>query len=146
MCAAVDEKIQGAAGRQAHHRGVRDRGAERVVQVRHDRPVRAGRSGGEEPGREGAVGRAARFGHVEGRPTGGVAGRLGAPADAAGTVPETLDRLSPELEADARRSLAALVIAAGWLIWALVAAFIVFLIFSLAMFYVGMLDSALEGI
>lgn len=63
-------------------------------------------------------------------------------ADAAGTVPETLDRLSPELEADARRSLAALVIASGWLIWMLVAAFIIFLIFSLASFYVGMINDA----
>ena len=67
-------------------------------------------------------------------------------ADASGTVPESLERLSPELEADARRSLTALVITAGWLIWMLVAAFIIFLIFSLAMFYVGMLDNALEGL
>ncbi len=35
---------------------------------------------------EGAVGRAARFGHIEGRPAGAVDGRLGAPADDAGTV------------------------------------------------------------
>lgn len=63
-------------------------------------------------------------------------------ADAAGTVPETLERLSPDLEADARRSLSGLVIASGVLIWMLVAAFIIFLIFSLASFYVGMINDA----
>lgn len=54
-------------------------------------------------------------------------------ADAAGTVPETLDRLSPELEADARRSLAALVIASGVVVWLIVALFIIFLIIKLYM-------------
>jgi type IV pilus assembly protein PilC len=67
-------------------------------------------------------------------------------ADASGTVPETLDRLSPELQADARRSLSALVVAAGWLIWMLVAAFIIFLIFSLAAFYVGLINEAARGL
>jgi type IV pilus assembly protein PilC len=67
-------------------------------------------------------------------------------ADASGTVPETLDRISPELEADARRSLTALVIASGWLIWMLVAGFIIFLIFSLASFYVGTINDALKGL
>ena len=67
-------------------------------------------------------------------------------ADASGTLPESLERLSPKLEADARRSLAALVISAGWLIWMLVAAFIIFLIFSLASFYVGMINDAAKGI
>jgi len=66
-------------------------------------------------------------------------------ADASGTLPESLERLSPKLEADARRSLAALVISAGWLIWLLVAAFIIFLIFSLASFYVGMINDAAKG-
>jgi type IV pilus assembly protein PilC len=67
-------------------------------------------------------------------------------ADASGTLPESLERLSPKLEADARRSLAALVITSGWLIWMVVAAFIIFLIFSLASFYVGMINDAAKGI
>jgi type IV pilus assembly protein PilC len=67
-------------------------------------------------------------------------------ADASGTVPETLERISPELESDARRNLAALVIASGWLIWMIVAGFIILLIFRLASFYVGTINSALEGL
>ena len=43
-----------------------------------------------------------------------------------GTVPETLNRLSPQFEDQARRSLRALASAAGWAVWCLVAAFIVF--------------------
>lgn len=67
-------------------------------------------------------------------------------ADASGTVPETLSRLSPQLEGDARRSLAALTIASGWVIWMIVAAFIIFLIFSLASFYLGQLNEAARGL
>ncbi|MGC1276234.1 MAG: type II secretion system F family protein [Planctomycetaceae bacterium] len=63
-------------------------------------------------------------------------------ADHSGTVPESLHRLSPELEADARRSLSALTVAAGTLVWLIVAGFIIFLIFSLASFYIGMLNDA----
>ena len=66
-------------------------------------------------------------------------------ADASGTVPESLERLSPQLEQDAQRSLAAMVIVSGWLIWMFVAAFIIFLIFSVASFYTGMLYDAAEG-
>lgn len=65
-------------------------------------------------------------------------------ADHSGTIPESLERLSPELEADARRSLSALTVAAGTLVWLLVAAFIIFLIFSLASFYIGMLNKAAD--
>ena len=43
-------------------------------------------------------------------------------------------------------STAALVIASGWLIWMLVAGFIIFLIFSLASFYVGTINDALKGL
>jgi type IV pilus assembly protein PilC len=67
-------------------------------------------------------------------------------ADTSGTIPETLERLSPKFEADARRSLAALVIASGVVIWMIVAAFIIFLIFSLFSFYVGMINDAAKGI
>jgi type IV pilus assembly protein PilC len=65
-------------------------------------------------------------------------------AETSGTVPETLDRLSPDFEAQARRALQALASATAWLVWCLVAAFIVFLIFRVMMFYVGQLNSALE--
>ena len=58
-------------------------------------------------------------------------------AETSGTVPEALDRLSPELEAQARRSLEALASVLAWLIWCLVAAFIVFLIFRIFQFYIG---------
>lgn len=61
-----------------------------------------------------------------------------------GTVPETLERLSPQLEDQARRSLAAMTTALAWLIWSLVAALIIFLIFRIAFMYIGMLNSALN--
>lgn len=62
-------------------------------------------------------------------------------SEMSGTVPESLHRLSPEFEAQARRSLAALTVAAGWGIWGMVAAFVIFLIFKLAMWYIGMINS-----
>jgi type IV pilus assembly protein PilC len=63
-------------------------------------------------------------------------------AETSGTVPEALHRLSPQFEEQARRSLSALTVTLAWGIWGLVAAFIVFFIFRLAMFYVGMLSDA----
>ncbi len=63
-------------------------------------------------------------------------------AETSGTVPETLERLSPQFEDSARRSLRALAVAFGWMVWALVAGFIIFAIFSLASFYIGMLENA----
>jgi len=66
-------------------------------------------------------------------------------ADASGTVPETLERLSPELEADARRSLTALVVASGVAVWMVVAAFIIFLIFKLFItFYIQPMQDVLD--
>ncbi|MDB5341548.1 MAG: epsF 4 [Planctomycetaceae bacterium] len=67
-------------------------------------------------------------------------------AETSGTVPETLQHLSPQFEDSARRSLRALAMAFGWVVWALVAAFIIFAIFSLASFYIGMLNDAAKGI
>ncbi|WP_171183757.1 type II secretion system F family protein [Alienimonas chondri] len=66
-------------------------------------------------------------------------------AEASGSVPEMLDRISPDLEADARRSLTTLSAAVGWLVWSIVAAFIVWLIFSMVFRYLGMLDAAARG-
>lgn len=66
-------------------------------------------------------------------------------AEASGTVPETLERLSPQFEEQARRSLAALAIMMGWLVWSIVAVFIIYIIFSFVMKYVGMINAAASG-
>ena len=63
-----------------------------------------------------------------------------------GTVPETLNRLSPQFEDQARRSLRALATAAGWAVWCIVAIFIIFLIFRIVFWYTGMIDDALRAI
>jgi type IV pilus assembly protein PilC len=65
-------------------------------------------------------------------------------AETTGTVPETLERISPELEGQARRAMDMLASAAAWSIWCLVATFIVFLIFRVAMFYIGQLNDAVN--
>jgi type IV pilus assembly protein PilC len=48
--------------------------------------------------------------------------------------------LSPQFEDQARRSLRALAITAGWLVWLCVAIFIIFLIFRIVLWYTGMLN------
>lgn len=63
--------------------------------------------------------------------------------ETSGTVPETLDRLSPQFEEQARRSLRILAETLGWIVWILVAAFIIFVIFSIALKYVGMINENL---
>ena len=65
-------------------------------------------------------------------------------AETSGTVPEALHRLSPQFEDQARRSLRALAVACGWAVWASVAAFIVFLIFRVVLWYTGMLSGFAE--
>ena len=62
-------------------------------------------------------------------------------AETSGTVPEALLRLSPQFEDQARRSLRALTAAISWLVWLCVAAFIVFFIFRIMLWYVNMLGS-----
>ncbi|MCA9081173.1 MAG: type II secretion system F family protein [Planctomycetaceae bacterium] len=64
--------------------------------------------------------------------------------ETSGTVPETLDRLSGQFEEDARRSMSAMAMAAGWLIWAGVATFVIVMIFKLAFFYLSIIDGALQ--
>lgn len=61
-------------------------------------------------------------------------------AESSGTVPEALARLSPDFEDQARRSLKVLAETAGWVVWALVAGLIVFVIFSIFSKYVGMIN------
>ena len=64
--------------------------------------------------------------------------------EASGTVPETLDRLSPQLEEQARRSLSAMTTALGWVIWSMVATLIIFFIFRIALMYIGLLNNAVN--
>lgn len=62
-----------------------------------------------------------------------------------GTVPEALQRLSPQFEEQARRSLHTLAMALGGAIWLTVAVFIVFFIFRIVMLvYIGPLNEALR--
>ena len=63
-------------------------------------------------------------------------------SETSGTVPEALHRLSPQFEDQARRTLRALAITAGWAVWATVAAFIIVMIFRVMLWYVGMLNAA----
>jgi type IV pilus assembly protein PilC len=63
-----------------------------------------------------------------------------------GTVPEALQRISPQLEEQARRSLSALTLALAWLVWAMVAALIIFIILRVFMGYVALLNDLSKGI
>ena len=62
-------------------------------------------------------------------------------AEHSGTVPEMLAHMSPTYEEDARRSLSQLTTLLGWVIWLMIAAFIIFLIFRVAMIYLGMITN-----
>jgi len=66
-------------------------------------------------------------------------------AEQSGTVPEALHRMSPQFEDDARRSLQMLATALGWGVWGCVAAFIIFVIFTIVLWYLGEIDKALNG-
>ena len=63
-----------------------------------------------------------------------------------GTVPEQLERLSPQLEDQARRSLATMTGALAWLIWAMVAALIIFIIFRVMLSYIALINEAGRGL
>lgn len=65
-------------------------------------------------------------------------------AEISGTVPEALHRLSPQFEDNARRSLHALTNAAGWACWIAVAGFIVYIVFTIVLWYIGMLNDAID--
>ena len=67
-------------------------------------------------------------------------------AETSGTVPETLYRLSPQFEDQARRSLKSLTTMLSGGIWLMVATFIVFFIFRFFMWYVGMINDAVRGV
>jgi type IV pilus assembly protein PilC len=65
--------------------------------------------------------------------------------ETSGTVPETLERLSPQFEEQARRSLVILAVALSWVVWSVVAMFIIFIVFRVVMKYVSMINSAASG-
>ena len=66
-------------------------------------------------------------------------------SETSGTVPEALDRLSPQFEEDARRSLKALTTVAAWGVWLCVAGFIIYVIFKIILWYRGLLDSFIQN-
>ena len=66
-------------------------------------------------------------------------------AETSGTVPEMLQRLSPQFEDQARRSLKGLTAAVSLLVWLLVATFIVFFIFRFFLWYIAMINDAVRG-
>jgi type IV pilus assembly protein PilC len=66
-------------------------------------------------------------------------------AETSGTVPEALERLSPQFEDQARRSLVVLASTLGWVVWLLVAVFIIFIIFSVVTQYIGLINDAASG-
>lgn len=65
-------------------------------------------------------------------------------SETSGTVPEALARLSPQFEDDARRSLTTLVHTLSWSVRVMVGIFIVFVIFSVFGWYIGILDEAIQ--
>lgn len=67
-------------------------------------------------------------------------------AEASGTVPETLQRLSPQFEDQARRSLSALASVVGWAVWMAVAGLIIYIVFNFFSGYAKMIRDAGNGI
>lgn len=61
-------------------------------------------------------------------------------AEESGTVPEALHRLSPQFEEDARRALKILTSAISVGLWLIVAGFIIFFVFKVALTYIGMIN------
>lgn len=67
-------------------------------------------------------------------------------AESSGTVPEELHRLSPQFEDQARRSLTILSTTLAWLVWAMVAGFIIYFIFRIVLNYIGLINKFTQGI
>ena len=66
-------------------------------------------------------------------------------AEESGTVPEALNRLSPQFEENARSHLKTLTRAVTVLVWLIVAGFIVFFVFRFILWYVDQINQALQG-
>lgn len=62
-----------------------------------------------------------------------------------GTTPETLDRLVPQLEDEARAGLAAAVTLAGWAAWATVALLVALVVVRFFSFYAGLIGDIGKG-
>lgn len=62
-----------------------------------------------------------------------------------GTVPEKLEQMSPRFDEDARRKLKVMSGVINWLVWITVAGFIIFIIFSIMLTYMGNLNDALKA-
>lgn len=67
-------------------------------------------------------------------------------SETTGTVPESLHRLSPQFDDQARRSLKLLTRLAGWAIWIGMASFIIFIIISFALMYIRLLERLSLGL
>jgi len=63
----------------------------------------------------------------------------------AGRVPEAMDHLGQQLRERAIHAMQVLAVIGGWVIWGLIALTIIFFIFRLASFYLGVLRAPLEG-
>lgn len=63
-----------------------------------------------------------------------------------GTVPEALQRLSPHFEDEARRALETLAGMLGWIVWVIVAVFIIFVVFSIMLWYIGLINEAVQAL
>jgi type II secretory pathway component PulF len=59
-----------------------------------------------------------------------------------GTMPETLDRLTPQLDEEARAGVAAAVTLVGWAVWAAVALLIALIVVRFFSFYAGLIEAA----
>ncbi len=66
-------------------------------------------------------------------------------AETSGTVPEMFQRNSAIFQDKARRSLQALTAVLGWLVWVGVAVIILYFVFRVAFWYIGMIQDALDG-
>jgi type IV pilus assembly protein PilC len=66
-------------------------------------------------------------------------------AETAGSIPEEMGRLSEHYNEQSRLQMALLNQAAGWAVWGMVAALLVFLIFRMALAYIGMLNEAVKN-
>lgn len=62
-----------------------------------------------------------------------------------GRLPETLAIVSEQYQDQAKRAMAAMTVIGGFLVWGLVAMLIIMVIFRIASFYIGTINSALKG-
>lgn len=66
-------------------------------------------------------------------------------AEESGTVPEQLQRISPQLQDEARRSLRKMAMFFSWIVRLFVVIFVVFLIFRMALNYINMIQEGINN-